>query len=83
METPLTLLELARRARKIHTQRKAVVDGDLRLIYGAFFERTSAARSSRTSKCRRSFTFPPSSKTATGKIQKFVLRAGRSGISRQ
>ena len=40
METPLTPLEFARRARKIHAHREAVVDGDLRLTYGAFFERT-------------------------------------------
>ena len=40
METPLTPLEFARRARKIHARREAVVDGDLRLTYGAFFERT-------------------------------------------
>lgn len=37
METPLTPLEFARRARKIHARREAVVDGDLRLTYGAFF----------------------------------------------
>ena len=40
METPLTPLEFARRARKIHARREAVIDGDLRLTYGAFFERT-------------------------------------------
>jgi fatty-acyl-CoA synthase len=40
METPLTPLEFARRARKIHARREAVVDGDLRLTYGAFFDRT-------------------------------------------
>ena len=40
METPLTPLEFARRARKLHSAREGVIDGDLRLTYGAFFERT-------------------------------------------
>jgi fatty-acyl-CoA synthase len=39
MEVPLTPLEFARRARKLYSQREAVVDGDLRLTYDAFFER--------------------------------------------
>ncbi len=39
METPLTPLEFARRARKIHPGRAAVVDGDLRLSYASFLER--------------------------------------------
>jgi fatty-acyl-CoA synthase len=39
METPLTPLEFARRARKLHPTREAVVDGDLRLSYAEFFER--------------------------------------------
>jgi fatty-acyl-CoA synthase len=40
METPLTPLDFARRARKVHPGREAVVDGNLRLSYDAFFERT-------------------------------------------
>jgi fatty-acyl-CoA synthase len=39
METPLTPLEFARRARKIHSAREAVIDGDLRLTYAQFGER--------------------------------------------
>jgi fatty-acyl-CoA synthase len=39
METPLTPLEFARRARKLHGQREAVVDGKLRLTYSQFGER--------------------------------------------
>jgi fatty-acyl-CoA synthase len=39
METPLTPLEFARRARKLYPDRKAVVDGDLRLTYEQFFDR--------------------------------------------
>ncbi len=39
METPLTPLEFARRARKVHSGREAVIDGDLRLTYDEFFER--------------------------------------------
>src|SRR3984885_9294389 len=39
METPLTLLEFARRARKLHGQREAVVDGKLRFTYSQFGKR--------------------------------------------
>ena len=39
METPLTPLEFARRARKLYADREAVVDGSLRLTYQQFFER--------------------------------------------
>jgi len=39
METPLTPLDLARRARKLYGDREAVVDGDLRLSYAQFFDR--------------------------------------------
>src|SRR3977135_3066889 len=39
METPLTPLEFARRARKLYGAREAVVDGDLRLTYEQFLDR--------------------------------------------
>src|SRR3981081_1226909 len=39
METPLTPLEFARRARKLYADREAVVDGDLRMTYAQFFDR--------------------------------------------
>src|SRR5213082_1148551 len=39
METPLTPLDFARRARKLYGDREAVVDGDLRLTYEQFFQR--------------------------------------------
>ncbi len=39
METPLTPMEFARRARKLYADREAVVDGALRLTYRQFFER--------------------------------------------
>ena len=39
METPLTPLEFMRRTRRLHPQREAVVNGDLRLTYEQFFER--------------------------------------------
>jgi fatty-acyl-CoA synthase len=39
METPLTPLDFARRARKLHATREAVVDGDLRLTYAQFADR--------------------------------------------
>ena len=39
METPLSPLEFARRTRRLHGAREAVVDGDLRLTYEEFFDR--------------------------------------------
>ena len=39
METALTPLEFARRARRLYPDREAVVDNDLRLTYREFFER--------------------------------------------
>jgi fatty-acyl-CoA synthase len=39
METPLTPIEFARRARKLYGDREAVVDGKLRLTYEQFFDR--------------------------------------------
>ncbi len=39
METPLTPMEFARRARKLYANQEAVVDGALRLTYAQFFER--------------------------------------------
>ncbi len=39
METPLTPLEFARRARKLYGDRAAVVDGELRLTYAQFLDR--------------------------------------------
>ena len=39
METPLSPLEFARRTRRLHGAREAVVDGPLRLSYEQFFDR--------------------------------------------
>src|SRR5436189_1135681 len=39
METPLTPIEFARRARKLYGNREAVVDGQLRLTYEQLFNR--------------------------------------------
>lgn len=39
METPLTPLEFARRARRLYPEREAVVDENVRLTYEQFFER--------------------------------------------
>ncbi len=39
MQTPLTPMEFARRARRLYAEREAVVDGALRLTYGQFFDR--------------------------------------------
>jgi fatty-acyl-CoA synthase len=40
MEVPLSPLEFARRTRRLYPDREGVVDGDLRLTYRAFFDRT-------------------------------------------
>jgi len=39
METPLTPLDFARRARKLYGEREALVDGELRMTYAQFFDR--------------------------------------------
>ena len=39
METPLTPMEFARRARRLYADREAVVDGSRRLTYRQFFDR--------------------------------------------
>src|SRR5580698_10254358 len=39
METPLSPLDFARRTRRLHGDREAVVDGALRLTYAEFFDR--------------------------------------------
>src|ERR1700751_4640971 len=39
METPLSPLDFARRTRRLHADREAVVDGELRLTYRHFFDR--------------------------------------------
>src|SRR5207237_1146398 len=39
METPLTPLEFARRARKLYPDRVAVIDGDSRRTYAQFLDR--------------------------------------------
>jgi len=40
MEVPLSPLEFARRTRRLYPEREAVVDGELRLTYRQFFDRT-------------------------------------------
>ncbi|MEK6335340.1 MAG: long-chain-fatty-acid--CoA ligase [Acidobacteriota bacterium] len=39
MQTPLTPMDFARRARKLYGDREAVIDGELRLTYSQFFNR--------------------------------------------
>src|SRR4030081_1471711 len=39
METALTPMEFARRARRLYSEREAVVDGALRLTYAEFLDR--------------------------------------------
>src|SRR5262245_55263556 len=39
MQTALSPLDFARRTLRLHPQREAVVDGDLRLTYAQFFDR--------------------------------------------
>jgi fatty-acyl-CoA synthase len=43
METPLSPLEFARRTRRLHGAREAVVDGSVRLTYEQFFDRCDRA----------------------------------------
>jgi non-ribosomal peptide synthetase component E (peptide arylation enzyme) len=76
METPLTPLDFARRTRRLHGARTAVVDGDLRLSYEQFFDRCD-----RWPAALQGLGVGP--KTATGKIQKFVLRQGAPNLARQ
>ena len=44
METPLTPIEFARRARKLYRDREAVIDGELRLTYEQFLADVIAGR---------------------------------------
>ena len=108
METALTPLEFARRARRLYADREAVVDGDLRLTYGQFFERCDrwsaalqrlgvrandrvayiapnvhAQLESFYSVLQIGATLVPIPKTATGKIQKYVLRRKKPAIHKQ
>src|SRR5205085_10384083 len=39
VQQPLTPMELMRRSRSLYRDREAVIDGDLRLTYGEFFDR--------------------------------------------
>ena len=39
METPLSPMEFARRARRLYRDREGVVDGELRFTFGEFLER--------------------------------------------
>src|SRR6266481_4700785 len=41
MEMPLTPMDFARRARRLYADREAVVDGELRLTYAQFLERSA------------------------------------------
>src|ERR1700758_4510936 len=45
METPLSPVDFARRTRRLHGHREAVVDGDLRLTYEQFFDRCDRSSS--------------------------------------
>ena len=80
METPLTPLEFARRARRLYPDREAVVDGDLRMTYAEFFEplrplvrrrcsswasgRATASRTSRRTRTRSSNRSMPCRRSA-------------------
>jgi fatty-acyl-CoA synthase len=60
METPLTPLDFARRTRRLHGARTAVVDGDLRLSYEQFFDRCD-----RWSAALQGFGVAPGTRVAT------------------
>lgn len=59
MEIPLSPLEFARRARRLYADHEAVVDGELRLTYGQFFERCD-----RWSSALQSFGVKPGDRVA-------------------
>src|SRR3979490_518086 len=59
MERALPPLEFARRARRLYADREAVVDGQLRLTYGQFFERCD-----RWSSAMQQFGIPPGDRVA-------------------
>ena len=70
METPLTPLEFARRSRRLHGAREAVVDGDRRFTYAQFFDRcdrwsTVLQRKFGVHKGERVATIAPSRSTVT------------------
>ena len=82
METPLSPLEFARRTRRLHADREAV----LREGSSATEEEIIAFARERLAhfKAPRGVTFVAElPKTATGKIQKFVLRKGAPNLSQQ
>ena len=60
METPLSPLEFARRTRRLHGHREAVVDGELRLTYEQFFDRCD-----RWSACLQELGVAPGDRVAT------------------
>jgi fatty-acyl-CoA synthase len=59
MQTPLTPMEFARRARRLYADREAVVDGSLRWTYGEFLERCD-----RWSSALQSFGIQPGDRVA-------------------
>src|ERR1700733_7606656 len=60
METPLSPVDFARRTRRLHGAREAVVDGDLRLSYEQFFDRCD-----RWSSALQGFGVRPGDRVAT------------------
>jgi non-ribosomal peptide synthetase component E (peptide arylation enzyme) len=82
METPLSPLDFLRRSRRLYPDREAVVDENLRLTYTEFGKRCD--RWTAHFKVPKSFTFVTElPETATGKIQKYVLRSGKAAIAAQ
>ncbi len=60
METPLSPLDFARRARRLYGDREAVIDGDRRFTYNEFFERCD-----RWSTALQEFGITPGERVAT------------------
>lgn len=75
METPLTPMEFARRARSLYGDRLAVVDGDLRLTYEQLFDRCD-----RWSHVLQSWGVRPGAQATEGELRAFA-RASSSRTS--
>ena len=82
MEIPLTPLEFARRTRRPHGDRLAVVDGDFRLTYAQFFDRCDRwSAALQALGVRQGDGWPPSRRTrrATGGVLRGAADRAGSG----
>ena len=82
METALTPLDFARRTRRLHGSREAVVDGDLRLSYEQFFDRcdrwSAALQGLGVGQGDRVATIAPNTHAPAGGLLRGAADSGRS-----